>query len=98
MGGSTNGKNRTWTVEGVEKELDALIERRAQEAGEANYHAQAWSESARRYDRARAAQMRAARIEFHRDQAARLRATMTALADEHEAAAAALAAEAGGGG
>ncbi len=49
MGGATNtGKNRVWSVEGIEAELDALIERRAQEADEANHRARQQAESARR--------------------------------------------------
>ena len=99
LGGSVNtGKNRVWSVEGVEAELDALIEKRAREAGAAHEQSRMWAESVRRYNLGQAAERRRAWVQYHRQQAERHRAALAALVARHEAAADRLASEAGGGG
>lgn len=91
MSGATNaGKTWTWGVEAAEESINTLIERRAKEAGDANHYAQAWAESARRYNLRAAAQRRQEWVEWHRAQAERHRATLTDLIAHHEAAAAEL--------
>ena len=97
MGGATNtGKTWTWGPEAAEESLNMLIERRAWEAADANHAARAWAESGRNYDLAQASERRRAWVQYHREQAARCRAALTALIAHHEAAAASLAREAGG--
>jgi hypothetical protein len=75
----------------VEKELDAMIERRSRKGevdpdeGEAQ-----WQESVRRYNARLASRRRAEWCEFHKGQAARLRSVLEAAVARHEEAAAAL--------
>jgi acyl-CoA reductase-like NAD-dependent aldehyde dehydrogenase len=91
------GKTWDWSPDAVEEDLNRLIERRAKEAEDANHAAQAWAESARRYNLAHSAERRAAWVQYHRQQAERHRAALAALVARHEAAAAHLAADGGGG-
>ncbi len=83
-----------------EKELDRLIERQAQRSGadEANGVEAMWRASERAHERKRREERRLAWYCFHLDQAERHRRTMTALVEKHEAAAARLLEEPGGGG
>jgi hypothetical protein len=53
-------------VERAEAQIDALIERRAQEAEAANREAHDWTEGMRRYDLRRAAEVRRDWAEFYR--------------------------------
>ena len=53
-------------LERASGQIDALIERRAREAEEANRLEAAWAESCRTYNLARAAERREARADFHR--------------------------------
>jgi hypothetical protein len=66
----------------AEAQLDALIEKRAQEAEAANREAQAWAESAQRYDMTRARELRQQRADYHRH----LLAVFEAQAERHRAA------------
>jgi hypothetical protein len=67
----------------VEAELDRLIEKRAAledpEAKDA-----LWLRSVERYNARRGDEIRALRVEYHRGQAARLRAALEALIARHE--------------
>jgi len=54
----------------ADADIDLLIERRAYEAEQANREAQAWAESAQRYNLRRAADLRAEWAEFYRTQIA----------------------------
>ena len=89
MGGATNtGKTWEWSAEAVEEDLNRLIDRRASEASEAdaNRVAEAWAESARRYNLAAAAARREAWIRFHAD----MSVVHSRIAAEHERKAALL--------
>ena len=68
----------------VEKELDAMIERRASKEPDLDEREEIYAESVRRYGARRSEEVRAARVEYHRGQAARLRAVLGALVEEHE--------------
>ncbi len=74
--------------EAVEAELDRLVERRhdlrVAEEGERPEH-EAWTESERRYHAIRRAEVRAAWVDYHEGQAARLRHTLGELVARHEA-------------
>lgn len=74
--------------EGVESELDRLIERRHDRrvADEGERPAEAiWAESERAYDVRRLAENRAAWLHFHEGQATRHRGVLKALVAFHEA-------------
>jgi hypothetical protein len=78
-------------VEKLEAELNAMIERRALKAsGEQDVIEDLWRESVRRVREQTRRENRAAWYAFHLDQADRIRRTMTALVESHEAKAAAL--------
>ena len=69
----------------VEKELDAMIERRAQKGSvDPDEREELWKESVRAYTARRDEEMRAAWCEHHQGQAARLRTTLEALIARHE--------------
>jgi hypothetical protein len=70
----------------VEAELDRLISRRASQdrRPDPDEQEELWEASVRRYDARRAEEMRAARVEYHRGQAVRLRAVLEALIARHE--------------
>jgi hypothetical protein len=74
--------------EAVEAELDRLVERRhdlrVAEEGERPEH-EVWTESERRYDAIRRAEIRAAWVDYHEGQAARHRGVLEALVAHHEA-------------
>jgi hypothetical protein len=76
----------------VEAELDRLIAKRASQDRRPNRDEQEeiWKASVRAYNARREAKMRAARVEYHRGQAARLAATLDALVSYHEGQAAKL--------
>ncbi len=81
-------------------ELDKLIERAAREItlrDAANERQRIWEESARCHLEKRREEHRLAWYCYHLDQAERLRRTMIALIDKHEASAAALLEGEGGG-
>jgi hypothetical protein len=74
--------------ERVEKELDAMIERRNRQRRKAEGGRrieEAWAELERRYNARRSEEVRAARVvEYHRSQAVSLRATLEALIAHHK--------------
>jgi uncharacterized protein YifE (UPF0438 family) len=67
----------------VEKELDAMIERRSRKKDPAEEH-ELWRVSVEAYEARRRGEMRAAWCEYHRLQATRLRAVLEALIARHE--------------
>jgi len=67
----------------VEKELDAMIERRSRKK-DPDEERDLWRESIERYNARRQEEMRAAWCEYHQDQAARHRAVLEALITRHE--------------
>jgi hypothetical protein len=80
--------------ERVEKELDAMIERRARK-GEVDLDEQEelWKESVRRYNARRREENRLAWHQYHQGQAERLRRTVEPLIAFHETQAARLCGE-----
>lgn len=77
-------------VERVEAELDSFIEKRARERKDADTVEDLWRSSERAYRERRRRADRDAWADYHRDQAERLRRSMTALIEKHEEAAAKL--------
>jgi hypothetical protein len=77
--------------EAVEKQLDAMIQRRARK-GEVDLDEREalWQVSVRRYNARRREEMRAAWSSYHAEQAARHRRTLEDLIDRHETQAAKL--------
>ncbi len=74
-----------------EKELDAMIQRRARKGDvDPDEIELGYVESVRRFNARREQEMRAAWCEHHQEQAARLRAVLVVLIEEHEAQAAKL--------
>ena len=73
----------------VEKDLDAMIERRSHQKDLAE-ESELWRESVERYNALLASRRRAEWFEYHKGQAARLRSVLEAAASRHEGAAAAL--------
>jgi len=67
----------------VEKELDAMIERRSRQK-DPQEESELWQVSVRAYTARRREEMRAAWCSHHQDQAARLRSTLEALIARHE--------------
>ena len=67
----------------VEKELDAMIERRSRHKNPDEQEA-LWQESVRRYDARRREELRAAWYGWHLDQAERHRRTLEGLITHHE--------------
>lgn len=55
-----------WSTDAAEESLNRLIAARAEEGEEANREAEAWAESVRRYNLARAREWRAERAAYHR--------------------------------
>ena len=79
--------------EGVEHELNRLIERRHDQRTAQERHKpskELWQESVERYKAERDRQLRTEWTEYHRSQAARHRAVLKALIATHEARAAKL--------
>jgi hypothetical protein len=70
----------------VEKELDAMIERRSRQKDPDEEH-ELWRSSVTAYNARRSEELRAAWCEYHQGQAARHRAVLEALIARHEAAA-----------
>jgi tryptophan 2,3-dioxygenase len=70
----------------VEKQLDAMIQRRARKGDDVDpdEREELWKASVRRYNARRREEMRAAWCEHHQEQAARLRAVLEALIARHE--------------
>jgi hypothetical protein len=83
--------------EQVERELDAMIERRSRQK-DPDEASELWQESVRRYNARRREEMRAALHEYHQGQAARHRAVLESLIARHEAEAERLAPIRGEGG
>jgi hypothetical protein len=73
----------------VEKELDAMIERRSRQK-DPDEEEELWRESVRRYDARRREENRFAWREYHRGQVERLRCTVGLLIAFHEERAARL--------
>ena len=69
--------------EQVERELDAMIERRARQKDPEEV-SELWQESVRRYNARLQEERRAAWCEHHHVQAARLRAVLESLITRHE--------------
>ena len=79
--------------EGVEHELNRLIEKRHDQRTAQERHKlseELWQESVKRYNAERDRQLRTEWTEYHRGQAARHRAVLKALIATHEARAAKL--------
>jgi hypothetical protein len=75
----------------VEKQLDALIERRSRKGDvDPDEREELWKASVRAYTARRREEMRAAWTSFHEGQAERHRATLQALIEHHESEAARL--------
>jgi hypothetical protein len=70
----------------VDAELDRLISKRASQdrRPDPDEREELWQESVRAYTARRREEMRAARVEYHRGQAVRLRTTLEALIARHE--------------
>jgi hypothetical protein len=72
-------------AEMVEKQLDAMIVRRARKGDvDSDEREELWKASVRAYTASRREQMRAAWCEYHQGQAARHRAVLEALIARHE--------------
>jgi hypothetical protein len=77
--------------ETVEKQLDAMIQRRARKGdGDPDEVEEAWKASVRRYNARRREEMRAAWASYHEGQAERHRHTLQELISYHETQAAKL--------
>jgi hypothetical protein len=74
----------------VEADLDRLIERRSSRELDPDEREELWKQSVRAYTARRREELRAAWTSYHEGQAARHRATLQALIEDHEAAAAQL--------
>jgi hypothetical protein len=78
-------------AEMVEKQLDAMIQRRARKGQvDPDEREALWRASVRRYNARREEEMRAAWASFHEEQAERLRRTLACLVAHHEEQAAKL--------
>jgi hypothetical protein len=72
-------------AEMVEKQLDAMIQRRARKGDvDPDEQEEIWKASVRRYNARRREEMRAAWCEHHQGQAARLRTVLEELIANHE--------------
>jgi hypothetical protein len=70
----------------VEKQLDALIQRRSRKGEiELDEQEELWKESVRRYNDRREEELRAAWCQHHQEQAARLKAVLEGLISRHQA-------------
>jgi hypothetical protein len=83
--------------EQVERELDAMIERRSRQK-DPDEASELWQESVRRYNARKREKMRAAWHEYHQGPAVRHRAVLESLIARHEAEAERLAPIQGEGG
>jgi hypothetical protein len=70
--------------EGVEAELNRLVEKRSSREMDPDEREDLWQESVRAYTARRREEMRAEWCEHHQGQAVRLRATLQALIEHHE--------------
>ena len=70
--------------EGVEAELNRLVEKRSSREIDPDEREELWKESVRAYTARRREEMRAEWCEHHQGQAVRLRATLQALIEHHE--------------
>jgi hypothetical protein len=78
-------------AEMVEKQLDAMIQRRARKGDlDPDEREELWKESVRAYTARRREEMRASWTSYHEGQAERHRATLQALIEHHESEAARL--------
>jgi hypothetical protein len=68
----------------VERELDAMIERRSSREPDRDEREELWKESVRRYTARKSEERRAAWREHHQGQAARLRTVLEELIAHHE--------------
>ncbi len=71
--------------EQLERELSRIIERRSRQEPDRDEREESWKESVRAYNNARSKERRAQWYRHHMDQAERLRRSMTALVEFHEA-------------
>jgi hypothetical protein len=70
----------------VEKQLDALDQRRSRKGEiELDEQEELWKESVRRYNDRREEELRAAWCQHHQEQAARLKAVLEGLISRHQA-------------
>ena len=76
--------------EGVEAELNRLIEKRSSREMDPDEREELWQESVRDYTVRRREEMRTAWCQYHQDQAARHRAVLESLIARHEEEAAKL--------
>jgi hypothetical protein len=70
--------------EGVEAELNRLVEKRSSREMDPDEREELWQESVRAYTARRREEMRAEWCEHHQGQAVRLRATLQALIEHRE--------------
>ena len=70
--------------EGVEAELNRLVEKRSSREMDPNEREELWQESVRAYTARRREEMRAEWCEHHQGQAVRLRAVLEELIADHE--------------
>jgi hypothetical protein len=70
--------------EGVEAELNRLVEKRSSREIDPDEREELWKESVRAYTARRREEMRAAWCEHHQGQAVRLRAVLEELIADHE--------------
>jgi hypothetical protein len=68
----------------ADAELVRMIERRASREPDRDEREELWKESVRRYNAKRRKELDLQRYEYHRGQAARLRAALGSLIREHE--------------
>jgi hypothetical protein len=71
-------------TEAAAAELVRMIERRASREPDRDEREELWKESVRRYNAKRRKELDLQRYEYHRGQAARLRAALGSLIREHE--------------
>jgi hypothetical protein len=71
-------------TEAADAELVRMIERRASREPDRDEREELWKESVRRYNAKRRKELDLQRYEYHRGQAARLRAALGSLIREHE--------------
>jgi hypothetical protein len=71
-------------VETVDAELDRLIRMRSTREPDPDEREELWQKSVRAYNARRRDENRAARVEYHRGQAVRLRTVLEALIARHE--------------
>ena len=75
----------------ADRELERMLERRSRNGEpDPDEREEPWKESVRAYNARREEEVKAARVEYHRGQAVRLRTVLEALISRHESEAAKL--------